>query len=72
MRHNIGVISRLFIGSVTRYCVEKSDAPVTIVPSIVADAKLKFRNVPRIAVGQVQSSSLQFRDLKAKWVKFYL
>lgn len=38
MRHNMGVISRLFMGSVTKYCVENSDAPVIVVPPTVADA----------------------------------
>ena len=37
MRHNIGVISRLFVGSVTRYCIENSIAPVIIVHPAVAD-----------------------------------
>ena len=38
MRHNMGVISRLFMGSVTKYCIENSDAPVIVVPFAMADA----------------------------------
>ena len=37
MRHNIGVISRLFVGSITKYCIENSIAPVIVVHPAVAD-----------------------------------
>ncbi|CAL5226100.1 g8917 [Coccomyxa viridis] len=37
MRHNMGILSRLFVGSVTKYCIENSKAPVIVVHPAVAD-----------------------------------